>query len=228
MNLSKHREFFNPDEFKDEIHVIGCGAIGSTIAENLTRLGINQLHLYDFDTVSEHNITNQMFYAAHIGLPKLQAIYEICKAINQNIEIILHPEGWKKGTRLAGHVFVAVDNIETRKEIIDDNFFNCNIKAFYDTRMRLIDAQHFAAEWCTKNIKFLKSTMDFSREEAAAATPLSACGTALNVTPTVRIICGFVVSNFLNYVLHQKLCKTVIINIEQMIVDAFDDDGPRN
>lgn len=228
MNLNKHREFFNPDEFNEEIHIIGCGAIGSTIAENLARLGINQLHLYDFDTVSEHNITNQMFYAAHISLPKLEAIYEICTAINQNIEIILHPEGWKKGTRLAGHVFIAVDNIDTRKEIIDDNLFNSNIKAVYDARMRLIDAQHFAAEWNTEGIKFLKSTMNFTREEAAMATPVSACGTTLSVTPTVRIICGFIVSNFLNYVLNKPLCKTLLINIEQMTVDAFDANGPRN
>ena len=33
MNLNKHYEFFNPMSVTDEIHIIGCGAIGSTIAE---------------------------------------------------------------------------------------------------------------------------------------------------------------------------------------------------
>ena len=32
MNLNKHREFFNPDEMHEQIHIIGCGAVGSTIA----------------------------------------------------------------------------------------------------------------------------------------------------------------------------------------------------
>ena len=39
MNLNKHREFFDPEQFDDAIHIIGCGAVGSTIAEQLARLG---------------------------------------------------------------------------------------------------------------------------------------------------------------------------------------------
>ena len=223
MNLNKHREFFDPTQFNDEIHIIGCGAVGSTIAEQLARLGIKKLHLYDFDTVTEHNITNQMFYLAHVGLTKLKALDEILHAINPDIELIHHPEGWKKETPLSGYIFLAVDNIDTRKEIINDNLFNLNIKAAFDTRMRLTDAQAFAAKWTIQGKKFLLDTMAFTREEAAASTPLSACGTTLSVTPTVRQICSYAVANLINVLLNKPIKKTILIDAFEMTVDAFDE-----
>lgn len=228
MNLNKHREFFDPEQFEDEIHIIGCGAVGSTIAEQLARLGIKKLHLYDFDIVSEHNITNQMFYQAHIGLTKLKALDEILHAINPDIELIHHPEGWEQDTPLSGYIFLAVDNIDTRKEIIKDNLFNPLIKAMFDTRMRLTDAQHFAALWTPEGKKFLQETMNFTREEAANSTPISACGTALSVTPTVRIICSLAVANIVNVILEKPITKTILIDAFKMTIDAFDENGYKN
>jgi len=225
MNLNKHREFFNPDDFHGDIHIIGCGAIGSTIAEQLARLGIKKLNLYDFDNVSEHNITNQMFYQAHIGLSKLKALDEILTAINPEIEIVHHPEGWKPGDYLNDYVFLAVDNIELRKEIIKENQFNPDIKAMFDTRMRLTDAQHFAAKWTPEGKKHLLSTMNFTSEEAAKSTPVSACGTTLSVTPTVRLICSLAVTNLLNTIMHNKITKTILVDAFKMTIDAFDDNG---
>lgn len=228
MNLNKHREFFDPEELKEEIHIIGCGAVGSTIAEQLARLGVKQLHLYDFDVVTEHNITNQMFYAAHVGLTKLKALDEILHAINPEIELIHHPEGWEEGTTLSGYVYLAVDDIETRQKIVKDNLFNPTIVAMFDTRMRLTDAQHFAALWNADGKKFLQETMNFTKEEAANSTPVSACGTTLSVTPTVRIICSLAVSNLINVILGKEIAKTVLIDAFDMTLDAFDSNGSRN
>lgn len=225
MNLNKHREFFDPDKFDDDIHIIGCGAVGSTIAEQIARLGIKEVHLYDFDTVSTHNITNQMFFEQQIGQAKVEALTGILKLINSDIVVIRHPEGWKPGTALAGYVFLAVDNIDTRKEIVKDNLFNTNIKAMFDTRMRLTDAQAFAAKWTPEGKKFLQDTMNFTREEAANSTPVSACGTTLSVTPTVRIICSYVVANLINVLLEKPITKTILIDAFAMTVDAFDDNG---
>lgn len=228
MNLNKHREFFDPDKFNDDIHIIGCGAVGSTIAEQLARLGIKKIHLYDFDVVTEHNITNQMFYLAHVGLTKLKALDEILHAINPDIELIHHPEGWVPATPLSGYVFLAVDNIDTRKLIVKDNLFNPNILAMFDTRMRLTDAQHFAAKWTPEEKQFLQNTMDFTRKEAASSTPVSACGTTLSVTPTVRIICSLAVANLVNTILQKPITKTILIDAFNMTIDAFDENGPKN
>lgn len=225
MNLSKHREFFDPDKFNNEIHIIGCGAVGSTIAEQIARLGIKRVHLYDFDVVSEHNITNQMFFTQQIGQPKIDALTAILKLINPDIDVIRHKEGWKPGTSLAGYIFLAVDNIDTRKEIVKENLFNPNIIAMFDTRMRLTDAQHFAAKWTPEGKQFLQNTMNFTREEAAKSTPVSACGTTLSVTPTVRIICSLAVANLINVILDKPITKTILIDAFKMTIDAFDDNG---
>lgn len=215
MNLNKHFEFFNPMAIKEEIHIIGCGAIGSTIAEMLTRLGVQRLHLYDFDKVSDHNITNQMFRMKDVGNTKLEALSEILKEINPDIQLELHPEGWNEYSRVTGYVFIAVDSIEIRKEIVQTYKFDQNIKFVTDCRMRLTDAQCYAADWSNeKDITKLYNSMDFTAEEAKAATPVSACGTTLSVTPTVRVIVSLCVSNFINF-LHRNGMKNMIM------IDAF-------
>jgi molybdopterin/thiamine biosynthesis adenylyltransferase len=215
MNLNKHFEFFNPLDVTEEVHIIGCGAIGSTVAEMLTRLGFPKLHLYDFDKVSDHNITNQMFRMCDIGKSKLDALSEILKDINPDVQLELHPEGWNEFSRVAGYIFIAVDSIDIRKAIVQAYKFDQNIKFVTDCRMRLTDAQCYAADWASgKDIAKLYNSMDFTAEEAKAATPVSACGTTLSVTPTVRTIVALCVSNFINF-LKRTNYKTMIM------IDAF-------
>ena len=69
MNLIKPQDYFSPTKVGSRCHIIGCGSVGSTIAENLVRLGVTNITLYDFDTVAEHNIANQMFFSSDIGKP---------------------------------------------------------------------------------------------------------------------------------------------------------------
>lgn len=215
MNLNKHFEFFDPTSIVDEVHIIGCGAIGSTVAEMLTRLGFQKLHLYDFDKVSDHNITNQMFRMKDIGNSKLEALAEILKDINPDIQLELHSKGWNEYQRITGCVFIAVDSIEIRKDIVQAYKYNRDIKFVTDCRMRLTDAQCYAADWSKEDdITKLYNSMNFSAEEAKEATPVSACGTTLSVTPTVRTIVALCVSNFINY-----LKKAPIKNL--IMIDAF-------
>ena len=215
MNLNKHLEFFNPNELTEEIHIIGCGAIGSTVAEMLTRLGVNELYLYDFDKVSEHNITNQMFRQADVGELKVTALAKQLQEINPDIKLHLEPQGYTELTRLRGIVFLAVDSIELRKEIVTTLKYNKDIVYVTDCRMGLTDAQCYAASWDNeKQIDSLLQTMQFTSEEAKEATPISACGTTLSVTPTVRMIVSLCVSNFINFIKNKEV-KTMII------VDAF-------
>ena len=226
MNLNKHYDFFNPENLVQEIHIIGVGAVGSCIAEQLARLGVEKIHIHDFDIVSEHNITNQMYLANQIGKPKTEALTEILKSINPDIQVSCHGE-WTQETPLSGHVFLAVDNIELRKEILNANKYNPNITTVYDCRMGLTDAQAYAAKWNETGKEFLLSTMNFTSEEAKANVPISACGTALNVTPTVRIITSLVVANYINVVLGKPITKTILIDAFKMTLDAFDDNGAR-
>lgn len=203
MDLNKSQEYFNPEEHVDnKIHIIGCGALGSTLAELLTRLGIQEIDLWDFDTVASHNIANQMFKHKQIGEQKVIATKENLLEINPGIKVKTHEKGWSEDI-LSGFVFLALDSIELRKKICEINIYNPNIVALFDTRMGLESGQHHAVEWTnTKQKENLIKGMDFTDEEAKEITPVSACGFELSVAPTIRYLCAVTISNFMNY------CKT--------------------
>ena len=70
MNLSKSYDYFQPESVDGRVHIIGCGSLGTTVAENLARCGVKHMTLWDFDKVEAHNICNQMFTEQHIGKRK--------------------------------------------------------------------------------------------------------------------------------------------------------------
>ena len=216
----KQGDYFQPiDDLKHPIHIIGIGAIGSTIATMLVRMGVQQLHLYDIDIVEMKNICNQEYLDAHVGYQKVEALYNYLREINPEIKLTLHPEGWKPETRLSGYVFLCVDNIDLRRHIVEENKNNPYIQAFFDFRMRLTDAQHYAAK--KGEFENLLKTMQFTHEEAKAETPVSACGTDLNVITTVRTICSLGLSNFINLIKKDTLKKMILVDLETFMLDAF-------
>lgn len=223
MDLSKSYEFFQPDMLKSRVHIIGCGAIGSTVAENLVRFGITNITLYDFDKVEAHNIANQMFRQTDIGKLKVEALAGYLCEINPDCQngLKLVTEGWT-GQRLAGYVFLAVDSIDLRREIVTLCQDNQYVKGMFDFRMRLTDAQHFAAAWDNKRMveDFLKS-MAFSHEEATKETPVSACNITLSVAPTIRMIVASGVANFINFVKTGEIKKLILIDAFNHSIDAF-------
>ncbi len=118
LNLEKSYDYFKPENCRERLHIIGCGSVGSTLAELLTRFGLTNLTLYDFDVVEPHNLANQMFRQRHIGMRKVDALAlmltEINPEISDNVRLI---ESGYTGQRLSGYVFLCVDNIELRREI---------------------------------------------------------------------------------------------------------------
>ena len=117
---------------------------------------------------------------------------------------------------------MCVDNIELRRKIVEDNKLNQYIKAMFDFRTRLTDAQHYAADWGNKAMieNFLKS-MAFSHDEAAEETPVSACNVTLSVAPTIRMICACGVSNFINFIKEGIIKKMILVDAFRYSVDAF-------
>ena len=223
MNLAKSREFLKPEQVKDRIHIIGCGAIGSNLADFIARFGITKISLYDFDTVEDKNVANQMFTTADIGKLKVDAVAEQIIKINPEAknELKIFPEGYT-GQQLNGYVFLAVDSIELRKKIASDNRMNPYIKGFFDFRMGLTDAQHYAADWKDRDmVKAFLSTMNFTDEEAKAAQPISACNEMLSVCPTVRSIVAAGVANFVNFVKGLPIKKMIVLDAFIFDMNAF-------
>lgn len=223
MDLSKSYEFFQPEKYTDRIHIVGCGSVGSTVAENLARSGVVNMTLWDFDTVEAHNLANQMFRFADVGRPKVEALADILSEINPDIEktLTLKPKGWN-GESMSGFIFLCVDNIELRQKIVKAHMENMYVKAVFDFRTGLKDAQHYAADWSDrKSRQNLLASMDFTHAEAKEATPVSACNVELSVCPTVRTVCALGVANFMNFWNTGDLKKMILINAYDFFMDAF-------
>lgn len=209
MNLTKSYEFFQPDKVNERIHIIGCGSVGSTIAENLARCGLKKLTLWDFDKVEDHNVANQMFVQDDVGEFKADALKRLLVSINpeakDTIEVKLN--GWQ-GELISGIVFLAVDSIDIRRQFVETHMNSPFVRAVFDVRTLLTGAQTYGCPWddYKKKQEFLK-TMQFSHEEAADETPVSACGVTLGVVTTVRIVSAICVNNFIRYMKGEGIWK---------------------
>ena len=223
MDLSKCYDFFQPDAVEGKIHIIGCGSVGSTLAELLVRNGVTNLTLWDFDHVESHNISNQMFRHGDIGKLKVEALRDLLVEINPEAEgdIEIQPAGWK-GKMLSGYLFLCVDNIDLRRTIVERHMDSPYVKAVFDFRTLLESAQHYAADWENyKQKQNLLKSMQFSHDEAKEETPVSACGVTLGVVTTVRTICELGVNNFINFVKGNGLKTFVQFDGFHFLMDAF-------
>ena len=223
MDLSKSYEFLQPDKVRDRIHIIGCGAIGSTIGELLAKAGFTKITLYDFDRVEAHNIANQMYTEDDIGMEKVDALARRMTSINPELKqgLKIERKGWD-GQRLAGYVFLAVDNIDLRRRIASENKDNPLIKAMFDFRMRLTDAQSYAADWGNRDmVEAFLNSMNFTQEEGKAETPVSACNIELSFASTVFTIVAAGVSNFVNFVKGKMLKKFIVVDAFEFSVLAL-------
>ena len=214
MDLSKSYEFFQPEKDTARIHIVGCGSVGSTVAENLARCGVTKMTLWDFDKVEPHNIVNQMFNQNDVGKLKVDALKDILTDINPEIadKIEVKPEGWQ-GKLMSGYIFLCVDSIELRREIVEKHMGSPYVKAVFDFRTLLESAQHYAADWSDSKMKEdLLNSMQFSHDEAKDETPISACGVALGVATTVRLISALGVNNYINFVKGDGIKKMIIMD----------------
>lgn len=199
MDLNKSYEFFDPTKVDTTCQIIGCGAIGSNIAELLIRQGVENIDLWDFDHVDSHNVVNQLYTDKDIGKEKTKCLSNILKEINPDVTIQIHNK--YEGQPLYGYIFMCVDSVKTRKEILENNKINEGIIAVFDTRMTLTEGQAYVADWTNRvHRENLLKSLDFTDEEAKANTPITACGFELSVAPTVKAISCIQLANFTNLI----------------------------
>lgn len=91
-NLSYDR-FFGRGRFCDNlinsrVLLIGCGALGSAIAETLVRGGLKELYIEDFDNVASGNICRATFNLNDVGKQKVTVLTEKLNQISPHVEIV--------------------------------------------------------------------------------------------------------------------------------------------
>ena len=72
---------------KAKVAIAGLGGLGSNIAIGLTRIGVGQLHLVDFDRVDLTNLNRQHYFIHHLGQYKTEALKKQILEINPYIHV---------------------------------------------------------------------------------------------------------------------------------------------
>lgn len=190
----------------EQIHILGCGAVGSHIAIMLTKMGFNHFILWDFDDVEDLNIPNQAFTTNCISSPKSEALELLMKQHNPEVSVETN-EKWEED-QIHGYAFVAFDNIETRKAFYEANKYNVFLKATFDVRLGLDIGQVFSAEWkIPEDVDKVIEASNFPKSESE--TPTSICGTKIQLLPTVIIGCACAVSNFTQFIKEGELTREI-------------------
>ncbi|OBA04548.1 thiamine biosynthesis protein ThiF [Paenibacillus polymyxa] len=109
------------------VTIIGCGALGSAIAETLVRAGVGEIHLIDRDYVETSNLQRQQLFTEQDAaqmLPKVTAAEKRLKAIREDVRLYTYLDSLDAGLaqELAGKstlLMDATDNFETRLLIND-------------------------------------------------------------------------------------------------------------
>lgn len=117
-----------------EITVIGAGAIGSFVVLALAKMGFNRIAVWDFDEVSDANMSCQWYRTKDIGKPKVVALQELIRDFT-GLGIETHDERFEGQRVLSGIVISSVDSMKVRKVIWDAVKGHGGVTHLIDPRM---------------------------------------------------------------------------------------------
>ena len=102
-------------------HMLGCGAIGSSAAIQITRMGAENVYLYDYDKVSEPNIGVSQYGYSHINKYKVDALKTILKDISPYMKVDVEPNEFNGYEEHDGRdiVILGFDSMKSRLHAVE-------------------------------------------------------------------------------------------------------------
>ena len=158
--------------------VIGAGSLGSYILHALSKLGLAEIDIFDYDKVEEHNIANQAFGHNYLGTDKAYAAaYNISNYASRDMVVNALYERWTPDYDLNANLIVnAPDCIDTRKLVMQ----NLPKQAFVvDVRSGGEQFNIFCADTSSNREMEFYSEQFFDKSEATG-TDCSAQATGFN------------------------------------------------
>lgn len=115
--IARHVDLIDLNKLGTKINIIGCGAVGSAVAVQISKMGFGNIDLWDFDIVEDVNIGCQRHMIRHIGNNKAEATGEMVnESSGMYCGVMTVPYS---GQSLSGIVVSAVDVMEVRRKIFD-------------------------------------------------------------------------------------------------------------
>lgn len=200
----RHEEVFGAAAFNPRrIDVVGCGAVGSRIVMSLAKLGIETIHVWDFDMVADHNIANQLFGNSDVGALKTDALAALVLSAT-GLSITKHEKC--EGGEFGSVVFMCVDSMATRKSLWEGSIrYNPTVDVMIESRMGADSGRVYTMLPCNMvSVEPYEKTL-YGDDEAE----VSACGSSISVGPTAELVSGFAVWQFIRWWRNsQKMTET--------------------
>lgn len=71
------------------VAIIGCGGLGGHVLEQLARLGIGSIMIWDYDVFEDHNLNRQILSdTGNIGVSKVEAAARRIQKINPDVKLL--------------------------------------------------------------------------------------------------------------------------------------------
>jgi len=145
LDTRRHKHIFDPKKFNLPVHIIGCGGMGSRVAEGLVRMGVglsgqSPIILHDHDHFEMHNLTNQWVSLDGISLPKVTVVKSQMNKIVSDAQVRFYQhridENNVGNIELSGVVFLCLDSMLDRRSIVDGALEkNRQVSCVIETRM---------------------------------------------------------------------------------------------
>jgi molybdopterin-synthase adenylyltransferase len=201
----RQRDIIPPDRLATcKATVIGVGAIGRQIAQQLASIGVPTLQLVDFDTVEPVNLACQGYFEDDLGRPKVQATADLVQQLNHQLEVQTLNERFRRSTQIGNVLFCCVDKIETRQLIWDA--VRDRVAFFADGRMS------------AETIRVLVAADPASRKHypttlfAAGEAHVGAC-TARSTIFCANIAAGLMLEQFARFLRHMPVDSDLQLNL---------------
>ena len=196
-----------------KFHIVGCGAIGSSVAMQLVRLGGDNFILYDFDKVEIPNVGVSQYDELDVGMSKVGALTNHMKRVNVMIKVERHENkfqtynGGKEDILILG-----LDSMSARMDIVK-LLAQCPFKPAFviDGRMGAEQYQQYIYD----NITVKKYEKDWYSDENSDPEPCTRKATSY----CSNMSGSFISNSIKNLVMKQPYFKEIIFNFSTLILD---------
>jgi hypothetical protein len=216
VDYRRQTEVFQPHGFSKSVDIIGAGATGSHIAYILAKMGVNNMRVFDFDTIEEHNVPNQLYSLADVGRLKVDALRDGIERMT-SIKIGAHNLKIENGVEYSASniVFLLTDTMKSRKDIFNSFLkLRPNVELVVETRMGADSGRVYAFNPARPSQAAGWEATLYEDSEAE----VSLCGTSISVCCTAVNIASFAAWQMFRYLKGESIENELIFSLRPLIV----------
>src|SRR5262245_43961645 len=210
---------------RSRVLLVGCGALGSVVAEILTRAGIARLTLADRDYIDESNLQRQSLYTeddCRQGLPKAIAAARHLGEINSGVELVpqvLDVNARSMESLVHNHDLIidGTDNFETRY-LLNDASLKWNLPWVYGACVGSYGL-------CLAFVPGLTPCLRCVLEQLPAPGSAPTCDTAGVIGPIVHLVASLETAEAMKILTGNLEClnrKIVCVDVWQNLISTLD------